>query len=150
MEFTTVNPDDDVDEMGESELREVVSEFEDAQERNLSEFKSAQEALNEFEEFDVSIEEAQEFKADTVEEVAEHSPLAEDELSDFGLSRLRELRAEFSEETEEVEEDEVEDDEGEFSDMGTKGETDPEGDGENFSELQKMVSNVSGLEFTDE
>jgi hypothetical protein len=146
MEFTTVNPDG-VDEMGEDELREAVSEFEDAQESNIEEFKEAQETLNEYAEFDVSIKEAQEFKQDVLGDVAAASPFTEDELSDFGLSRLRELKAEFAEETEE---DEGESEDGEFTDMGTRGETDPEDDGENFSELQGMVENVSGLEFSDE
>lgn len=146
MEFTTVNPDD-VDEMGEDELREAVSEFEDAQESNIEEFKQAQETLNEYAEFDVSIKEAQEFKEDVLADVAEHSPLSEDELSEFGLSRLRELKTEFAEEVED--EPEGDEEESEFSDMGSRGETDPEGEGEDFDRLRDDLSSIPGLEFSD-
>jgi hypothetical protein len=149
MEFTTVNTDD-TDEMDEDELREVVSEFEDAQTQNLAEFKTAKEDLNEYEDVDVSVAEAQEFKEDIIDDVEDDSPLTRDELSSFGLSRLRELKAEFVSEQEAAEgedatTEQVEDDEGgEFSDMGTRGETD--GESVEFGELADKVDSITGLE----
>jgi len=145
MEFTTVSVDS-ADDMSEEELRETVSEFEDAQKQNLSEFKDAKETLDKYDDVDVSVTEAQEFKEQKVERLDEESPLEAEELSSFGLSRLNELEAEFVE-VDEDEGDEVEDEDGdgEFSDMGGKGKTENEGD-EVDDGLEAEFSQIAGLE----
>lgn len=142
MEFSTVETTDPVDEMGEEELRGVVEQYEEVNEDNKAAFSEVKEALEAEPELP---DEVADYKQELVEDVDEVSPLGEDELEGFSITRLDELRSEFSgEETETEDAEDGEDSEGEFSDMGKQGETsDPEE--ANFSDGEEIVADVPGL-----
>jgi hypothetical protein len=149
MEFSTVEPTGDVEEMGEDELREVVTEYREAQEQNESVFEDLSEDSEESSYSEEDIEELQEFKESRAESIADNSPLRKEEVVDYGVSRLDELYQEFvagTDETDEVEETQDENDEAEFTDMGSEGEThDPDGEAEFSEEAENAVDGISGL-----
>ncbi|WP_144797660.1 hypothetical protein [Halorubrum depositum] len=121
MDFQKVTFDTDLDEMEADELASLVRQFSEAQEQNIAEFEQASETI---EGLEGRVSEVQDFDAELTEELAEVSPLGEDELAAFSISRKRELLAEFAEADEDEEEeddDDNEDEEAEFSDFGTRG-----------------------------
>lgn len=128
MEFSTVETTEDLEEMGEEELREVVKKYSEVNEKNKQVFEEAQEGS-------VEEEEIAEYRQKLASEVAESSPLEEEELQEYSLSRLDELREEFS----------GEDEDKKFSNMGEEKEThDPDGDAE-YSEAKERVGSIDGL-----
>ena len=141
MDFQKVTFDTDLDEMEADDLADLVRQFSEAQEQNIAEFESASETI---EGLEGRVSEVQDFDAELTEELAEVSPLGEDELADFSISRKRELLAEFAE-ADEDEEDEEEDEEAEFSDFGTRGETHDEDAEADFA--KEYLGDIPGLGF---
>jgi hypothetical protein len=122
MDFQKITFDDDLEDMEAEELRGLVREYDDAQSENITEFKQAVEEIDTLE---GKVAEVAEFDAELTDKLTEVSPLAEDELSGFSVTRKRELLANFAEQEAEAE---AEDDEGgageeNFEDMGNRGET---------------------------
>lgn len=141
MDFTKVSFDANLDEIEDAdELRGIVQKFESAQESNISEFQDAKDTL---EDFEGRVGEAEEFKEDLAEDLSEVSPLSEDEALSYEMSRMRELIVEFSESTEE--EAEADGGEGQFSNMGQKGETHNEDEAE-ATFAQDHLGDIKGLE----
>ena len=141
MDFQKVTFDTDLDEMEADELVSLVRQFSEAQEQNITEFEQASETI---EGLEGRVSEVQDFDAELTEELAEVSPLGEDELADFSISRKRELLAEFAE-ADEDEEEEDEDEEAEFSDFGTRGETHDEDAEADFA--KEYLGDIPGLGF---
>ncbi|AAL55018.1 hypothetical protein HfxHF1_595 [Halophage HF1] len=143
MDFQKVTFDTDLDEMEADDLADLVRQFSEAQEQNIAEFESASETI---EGLEGRVSEVQDFDSELTEELSEVSPLGEDELANFSISRKRELLAEFAEADEdEEEEDEDEDEEAEFSDMGQRGETHNDEAERNFAE--DYLGDIPGLGF---
>ncbi|UBF22030.1 hypothetical protein HRTV-15_gp11 [Halorubrum virus HRTV-15] len=142
MDFQKVTFDTDLDEMEADELADLVRQFSEAQEQNIAEFEQASETI---EGLEGRVSEVQDFDAELTEELAESSPLGEDELANFSISRKRELLAEFAEANEEDEEEEDEDEEAEFSDMGQRGETHDEEAERDFA--KQYLGDIPGLGF---
>ncbi|UBF21497.1 hypothetical protein HJTV-2_gp11 [Haloarcula virus HJTV-2] len=142
MDFQKVTFDTDLDEMEADELADLVRQFSEAQEQNIAEFEQASETI---EGLEGRVSEVQDFDAELTEELAESSPLGEDELANFSISRKRELLAEFAEANEEDEEEEDEDEEAEFSDMGQRGETHDEEAEADFA--KQYLGDIPGLGF---
>ena len=148
MDFQKVTYDFDIDEAEGDDLRDLVQRFEQAQEQNLAEFEQASEEIDDLE---GRVGEIQEFDSELTEELTEVSPLSEDEVENFSISRKRDLLADFSEDEEEGEEEENEEDENEneeeqeFSDFGQRGEThDEDKETRNFAE--DYLGGIDGLE----
>lgn len=143
MDFTKVTFDADLDEIEDAdELRGIVRDFEDAQDSNISEFKEAKETLDEFE---GRVGEAQDFKEELAENLSEVSPLSEDEALTYDMARIRELITEFSEDAP-VDDGDEGGEEGQFSDMGQRGETHTDEDVDReFAE--KHLGGIGGLNF---
>lgn len=139
MEFKTVEPTDDLDEMDADELKEFAKEVSEVNDENEMKFEELQEQAEAEPEVETVVpDEYQEFKEDLVEEVADASPFEADELGDFSIGRLDELRNEFGDD---------EQDDAEFDDMGEQGETHPDsGESEFSSDEVKLVANVAGIE----
>lgn len=142
MDFQKVTFDTDLDEMEADELASLVRQFSEAQEQNIAEFEQASETI---EGLEGRVSEVQEFDAELTDELAEASPLGEDELAAFSISRKRELLAEFAEADEDEEEDDEEDEEAEFSDMGQRGETHDEDAKADFA--KEYLGDIPGLGF---
>lgn len=142
MDFQKVTFDTDLDEMEADDLADLVRQFSEAQEQNIAEFESASETI---EGLEGRVSEVQDFDAELTEELSEVSPLGEDELANFSISRKRELLAEFAEADEDEEEDDEEGEEAEFSDMGQRGETHDEDAERNFAE--EYLGDIPGLGF---
>ena len=150
MDFQKVTFDEELDEMESDDLRDLVRQFREAQEDNLAEFQQASEEIDDLE---GRVGEVQEFDSELTEELAEVSPLSEEEAAEFSISRKRDLLADFAEEDEEPEDEEPEEDEEdedpeddqEFSDFGTRGETHDEEEAQkNFAE--QYLGDIQGLE----
>lgn len=145
MDFSKVTFDKDVDELEGDEARELISDFQSAQEQNIAEFEDASEKI---EDLEGSFEEFEDADEDLTAEVAEATFMSEDEASKLTFARKREILADFSAEEEEVE-DSVEDEGGEggakFSDMGTQGETHDE-DAE-VEAAKEFLGDINGISF---
>jgi hypothetical protein len=141
MDFQKVTFDTDLDEMEADELASLVRQFSEAQEQNIAEFEQASETI---EGLEGRVSEVQDFDAELTEELAEVSPLGEDELASFSISRKRELLAEFAEADDDEDEEEV-DEEAEFSDMGQRGETHDEEAEADFA--KQYLGDIPGLGF---
>lgn len=145
MDFQQVTFDTDVDELEGDEARKLVDKFESAQTENIAAFEEASETI---EDLDSDLSEFEDANEDLTEKVVEETFLDEDEASELSFARKREVLADFAEEQEEEEEDDEgnEDGEGEFSDMGTKGETHTE-DEEGATVAKKYLGDIEGLNF---
>jgi len=143
MDFHKVTFDNELEDMEADELRGLVREFYEAQSDNIAEFTEAKESI---EALEGRVGEVSDFDEELTEELAEVSPLDEEELSNFSISRKRSLLADFSESGEgegEGEEDDVEGGQS-FSDMGNRGETHGEDEsGQKFAE--DYLSDIAGL-----
>ena len=151
MKFNKVNFDGDLSEMDDDELTELVDQYQKAQETNVAEFKQAKEAMAELVDADENADfedifgEVQDFtdaKDELVDEVKEFdafadSPVSESELEDAAFSKVREWHAYFA-----AAEAAPEDDDGEFDDMGKRGET---GGDEEEAERQFAEKHLSGM-----
>lgn len=92
LNFTKVTYDGDLSEFSEDDLRQLISEFENAQESNVAEFNQAADKLDEVEEIDY--EEYEDARSALIGEITEADafedvPITEDELdaADFGKVR---------------------------------------------------------------
>lgn len=90
------------DDMEIDELRDTLTEFKEQHDANAAVFDEVVASLPDEGEFDDLKAETAEFKQTLVAEVSEVSPLGEDDLANFTLTRLYELRAEFSVESDEA------------------------------------------------
>lgn len=143
MDFSKVTFEKDVDELEAEEARELIGDFQAAQEQNIAEFAEASEQIEELEGTPSEFEEADE---ELTAEVAEATFMSEEEAADLDFSRKREILADFSAE-EEVDEGEEEVEGGaEFSDMGQRGETHDE-DQEKQAFAEKHLGDIEGLNF---
>lgn len=145
MDFTKVTFDVDLDEIEDAdELRGIVRKFESAQDSNISEFEDAKDTLDEFE---GRVGEAQEFKEELAESLSDVSPLSSEEALTYDMTRIRELITEFSEDDSEGDEPEGEVEEGAtFSNMGQRGETHSDEDGDTEF-AGKHLGDIGGLNF---
>ena len=151
MKFNKVNFDGDLSEMDDDELTELVDQYQKAQETNVAEFKQAKEAMAELVDADENADfedifgEVQDFtdaKDELVDEVKEFdafadSPVSESELEDAAFSKVREWHAYFA-----AAEAAPEDDDGEFDDMGKRGET---GGDEEEADRQFAKKHLNGM-----
>lgn len=153
-EFTRLDFDKSPDEMDADELRETLVEFEEKHTENAATFDTIQADLPDREEYESLKTESAEFKGRLVTEVAESSPLAEDDLADFSMSRLYELRAEFAEDAEaaeeaaEEEEEEPDDEEPAFTQESKEsraGAFSEDGVAARSGSAKEMLSGMSGL-----
>ena len=142
MDFHTIEFEEDLDELEADELRDLVTDFVEAQDANLEQFEEASERVADLEEYDEEIS----------EELTENSPLSEAEVGAISFSRKRELLEEFASE-EPPEEPEVgggDDGEGEESgpeQFGKQGPTHEGGEGEETPEfVEKAFDDVAGVE----
>lgn len=137
MDFTKVTYDGDLSEFSDEELRELIREFEDAQDSNVAEFEQAAEQLEE-----ANFDEYEEARSDLIGEITEAEqfdevPLSEDELEDADFSELRDWNEFVSDQ----------DDDKQFDDIGEDADLKDDNDGE-FSQfdddLTERVKNISG------
>lgn len=140
--------DKSLDEFEAEEARELISDFQTAQESNIAEFEDAKDRIDDLEGDFAEFEDADE---ELTAEVADATFMSEDEAAGLSFARKREILADFSEEEEEVEdEDEDEDEDGdgdeeaEFSDFGTRGETHND-DEETRAFAEDVLGDVNGL-----
>jgi hypothetical protein len=145
LEFTEVSYDGELADFSDEDLRELVSEFESAQESNVAEFEQAAEAVDEIDEN--TIEDFEQAREELVEEIAEAEafdqvPVTEDSLAEADFSELREwqdfVTAQGTEADEETDEEAEE-----FDDMGKKTPTNNEDEIEDFAET--ALENIQGL-----
>ena len=155
MKFNKVNFDGDLSEMDDDELTELVDQYQKAQETNVAEFKQAKEAMAELVDADENADfedifgEVQDFtdaKDELVDEVKEFdafadSPVTESELEDAAFSKVREWHAYFA-----AAEAAPEDDDGEFDDMGKRGETDGDEEEAERQFAEKHLSGMAGFQ----
>jgi len=151
MKFNKVNFDDDLSEMDDDELTELVDQYQKAQETNVAEFKQVKETVADlvdaddsanFEDLFGEVRDFTDAKDELVEEVKDfdafnESPVSESELEDAAFSKVREWHAYFAEA-----EAAPEDDDGEFDDMGKRGET---GGDEEEAERQFAEKHLNGM-----
>lgn len=122
MDFHTIEFEEDLDELEADELRDLVTDFAEAQAANLEQFEETSERVAGLEEYDAEIS----------EKLVDESPLSETEVGAIDFARKRELLEEFAAE-EETEEPEEEFDEGDEGDEGRPeqfGQQGPTHDGE--------------------
>jgi hypothetical protein len=135
MDFHKVEFEDDIDELGTDDLREIVEQFSQAQEQNIAEFEEAVDTVEEFEGFSQEV----------TDELVELSDLPEAEVESLSFSARRDLLDTLheSETTDEAEESEAE-----FEDTGTRGETHGE-DGIDEA-VTSAFSGISGVNLNDD
>ena len=155
MKFNKVNFDGDLSEMDDDELTELVDQYQKAQETNVAEFKQAKEAMAELVDADENADfedifgEVQDFtdaKDELVDEVKEFdafadSPVTESELEDAAFSKVREWHAYFA-----AAEAAPEDDDGEFDDMGKRGETGGDEEEADKAFADKHLNGMAGFQ----
>jgi hypothetical protein len=143
LDFNKVGYDGELSDFSEDELRELVREFETAQDSNVAEFETAVEATDGLDESTISdFEQARE---DLVEEIVdseefEQVPLSEDKLGEESFAELQDW-SDFVADL--AEEEDVEDDES-STDFGTRSpKPDEEDEGADFAE--EALSEMNGL-----
>ncbi|AGC34280.1 hypothetical protein M193_gp011 [Halorubrum tailed phage 7] len=154
MNFNKVNYDGDLGDADEEALRSLVSDFEKAQEANVAEFEAAKEQMSEvlgdeasFEDIFGEVQDFADAKDELIAEISEFesfeaSPVSEDDLGDASFSRVREYHAYFAELDAADEADEGE--EKEFEDMGRRGETHTDEDGD-MAFARKHLAGMPGF-----
>ncbi len=144
LEFNKVTYDGELADFSEEELRELISEFETAQESNVAEFEQAAEAIDDVDES--TIEEFEEAREALIDEIVEAEtfdevPLTEENLADEDFSDLRDWQDFVQDQSEADEEDGS--NEADFDDMGKKSPVNPDEDEADFAE--EALSHVQGL-----
>jgi hypothetical protein len=134
MDFSKVTIDGDVDDLDGDEARELISDFQTAQEQNIAEFEKASEQITNLE---GSFEEFEDADEKLTAEVAEATFMSEDEAATLDFGRKREILA--------SEDESEEGDDGDFDDMGQRGETHTETDDQAFA--QEYIGDIDGLNF---
>jgi hypothetical protein len=149
LSFNKVDYDGELAEFSEDELRELISEFETAQDSNVAEFEKAVEATDEID--DSTIEDFEQARASLIGEITgaeafDEVPLTEEMLEDEDFSDLQEWREFVSggeSETEPEGDEADEGDEGDFDDFGTKS---PSESGENTEDfVEDELGQMPGL-----
>lgn len=147
MDFQKVTFDTDVDELEAEDARELVTEFQNAQEQNIAEFEDASESIEALEGRVQTAQEAALGEFDDEEALTEAlvdaSPLGEDDVAEFSVFRKADLLADFSADEEEADEGDAE---AEFSNMGQRGETHDE-DEANRTFAEDHLGEIDGLVF---
>jgi hypothetical protein len=146
LNFKQISYDGELADFSEEDLRELVGEYEEAQESNVAEFEQAAEALGEYDEETIEdFEEAREaliediVAADTFDEV----PVGSDTLETADFSELQEWQDFVAETPDET--DAVEDEDGStVDDFGTKGAVKETGDETDFAD--EALESMPGLE----
>lgn len=140
MDFHTIEFDADVTDLEADELRELVTDFVEAQDANLEQFEDASERVADLEEYDDEIS----------EKLVDSSPLSETEVGAIDFARKRELLEEFAGDgsTGEQEADSGgEGDDGSPEQFGQQGPTHDSDDGEDTPEfVEKAFDSVAGVE----
>ena len=144
LNFNQVSYEGDLADFSEDELRELISEFETAQDSNVAEFEKAAEAMDEVDES--TIEDFEDARESLIEDITEADafdevPLTEDALEDSDFSELQDWRDFVSEQAADDGGDES--GEGDFDDMGKKSPTDPEDETEDF--VEQELNGIQGL-----
>jgi hypothetical protein len=144
LNFSEVSYDGDIEDAEAEQLRELVSQYEEAQSDNAAEFEAAKEKIEEVS--DVQVSDFEDAREDLIETITdfdafEGSPVSEDELDEATFSKLREWEAYFEEQaTEDTDEEETDED---FSDFGTESKVPDDDEGD--AELESVVGGVSGV-----
>lgn len=137
MNFKKVEFDTDLEDLEADELRDLVTQFSNAQEANEETFGEVAETVEEF----------TEYNDDLAGEIVENSSLSEPAAEALSFSDkknlLQDLR-EDEEESEEFEEETDEETETEFEDRGQKGET--HGDEGTPEFVETAVESISGIQ----
>lgn len=145
LNFNKVTYDGELSDFSEDELRELVTEFETAQESNVAEFEQVAEATEDIDES--TIEDFEDARDSLIAEITEAEafdevPLTEEQLTEEDFSGLQEW-ADFVAETDTDEPETDEDvDEGEFDDMGTKAPVDDE---DSYDFVEDELAEIQGL-----
>lgn len=135
LNFNKVTYDGDLAEFSEEDLRELISEFETAQESNVAEFEKAAEATDGVDESTIKDFETARSAliADITEaEAFDKVPLTEETLKDEDFSDLQDWK-EFVADQESGSESETEN-EGDFNDFGQESPTNTDDETEDFVE----------------
>lgn len=140
MDFHKVTYDGDLDDMDADDLRTVVEEYEEAQNDNIAAFESATDTIDGLE---GEVAEKAEFKARRVEKLTEVSPLGEDDVESFSLSRIDSLIEEFTEDSTDEEPDPDDPEDPEFDDMGRRGPT--HNDEDENARFAEQVDSIPGV-----
>jgi hypothetical protein len=145
LNFNKVTYDGDLADFDADELRELVGEFENAQESNVAEFETAAEALDGVDE--AGIEEFADARGSLIESITDADafsevPLSEDALDNCTFGELQDWQDFVSES---VDADEDDDSEQEFDDMGSEAPT--HGDDDADAEFAEKYLDISGVNF---
>jgi len=149
LNFTRVNYEDDLTEFSEEDLRELVSEYEDAQKANVAEFEAAAEALDDVDEETIS--DFEDARASLIEEITgaeafDEVPLTESALGDASFGELREWRDFVAENGDEEDETDGEDNEdGVFENQGKKAPINEGGDDDTPEFVEDALDDIQGL-----
>lgn len=143
LDFTKVGYDGELSDFSEEELRELVSEFETAQESNVAEFETAVEATDGLDEN--TINDFEDAREDLIEEIVEAEefeqvPLSEAKLGEEDFADLQDWSDFVADLGEEVSESEVDDD---SSDFGKRAPTEGEEGSADFAE--DAIGNMQGV-----
>jgi hypothetical protein len=130
MHFKKVEFDTDLDDMEAGELRELVREFEQAQEQNITDFAEVEGEITEFEEFD----------SELTSDLVEQTSLSEEAASALPFSEKRELLADLNATEEKTQEEQ------EFEDRGKKGETSGEDEEVTPDFVKDTLDGVAGVQ----
>jgi hypothetical protein len=146
LNFTQVTYDGELSDFEAERLREIIREFENAQESNVAEFEDAADALDGVDEKIEDFEEARESLLEEITEAEafEDVPLTEDALEEQTFGQLQEWRDFVSRQRE----GEAGDDEGgnsDFDDMGKKSPVPDEDEDTDFADEQ--LEQMQGVNF---
>jgi hypothetical protein len=150
LNFNRVTYDGDLADFSEEQLRELVSEFETAQESNVADFEAATEALDEVDES--VIEDFEDAREALIEDITEAEafdevPVSEDVLRDSEATSFADLQdwKEFVAKagTEGSDDSDGRESEGGFDDFGRKSPTDPDGEAEGF--VERELGSMQGI-----
>jgi len=145
--FNKVTYDGELADFSEEELRELVREFESAQESNVAEFETAAEEMTDID--DSTIEDFEAAREEVIEEIVDADtfdevPLSEAMLEEQDFSDLRDWQNFVQDQAEsETDEDNESDGGAEFDDMGKEAPTGGSDDDEDFAD--EALDNISGL-----
>lgn len=150
LNFNRVSYDGDLADFSEEQLRELVSEFETAQESNVAEFETATEALDEVD--DSVIEDFEDAREGIIEDITEAEafdevPVSEDILRDSEATSFADLQdwKEFVAEAgaEDGDDSDEPEDGDNFDDFGQKSPTDPDDETEDF--IRRELGSMQGI-----
>jgi hypothetical protein len=144
LNFTTVSYDGDISDFSEDELKQLVREFESAQDSNAAEFETAAEAIDEVD--SSNIEDFEKARTDLIESITDAEafdevPLSSDALEDCDFSELEEWQEFVADSEDEDEEENEGEEDGTFSDMGQESPV----EGENTDFADETLSQMPGL-----